>query len=85
MTAQSDVQTVDAGLIEIVKQADWYADMDANAGLAHHLAKHWPAIRASLPLSSADRADPIGGHETTTFDAEVQSAISSTHHSSQGE
>jgi hypothetical protein len=40
---------------KIIKQADWYVSVDAHAGLAHHLAKHWPEIRSGLYATPSDR------------------------------
>jgi hypothetical protein len=42
-------------LAGIIEQADWYAKVDANAGLAFHLARHWETIRAALTHSRPNR------------------------------
>ena len=41
---------------QIVEQAEWYASVDANAGLAFYLAKHWPQIRAAIYRDPAQAA-----------------------------
>lgn len=41
---------------QIVEQAEWYASVDANAGLAFYLAKHWPQIRAATYRDPAQAA-----------------------------
>ena len=45
---QSSTDTAGLPIKQIVEEADWYARVDANAGLAFHLAKYWTQIRAAL-------------------------------------
>lgn len=44
-------------LEKIIREADFYAETNANAGLAHYLAKNWWRIRAAL---AAQSAAPVG-------------------------
>ncbi|WP_035670071.1 hypothetical protein [Bradyrhizobium liaoningense] len=60
---------------DIIQQADWYARVDANAGLAFHLARYWTQIRAALQPSSAVIATPQEFPYQQTFDA-ITSAVS---------
>lgn len=39
----------------IVRQADWYASVDASSGLAHHLKAYWPEIKAEIAKLRAER------------------------------
>lgn len=46
-------------LSEIIRQADWYAGLNASAGLAFHLAKHWPKIRDALGGNAQTGPQPV--------------------------
>lgn len=52
----------------IVGKADWYANVDARAGLAHYLADRWPTIRAALSRPAQRQPEPLSKEIRSRFE-----------------